>query len=222
METEALVARLGARAHDPRTATDEGQAAGGKGKPVPRVAARKAAAEQVAASEASLGFPLPALLRQLFMEVGNGGFGPGAGLLGLPIGEEAGGSEEASAVGRYAALRRRKVAALWPKGLLPLCDWGHGILSCVDCTWPEAPVVRVDPNMPKADEDARVPVAMRFDNAGLVQEACWVERGSLAEWLSLWAEGRSLFYLGYGAAEEDEDDDEGDEEEEDGEDGEEE
>ena len=211
METETLIARLGERAHDPKTATDEGQAAGGKGKPAPQVAARGATAELAAAAEAQLGFPLPALLRQIFLEVGNGGFGPGAGLFGLPV--HAGtGSEEASAVGRYAALRRRKVAALWPAGLLPLCDWGHGILSCVDCTRPDAPIVRVDPNMPKADEDTRIPAAMRFENAGLVKEACWVERGSLAEWLELWTEGRSLFYLGYGAADEEDDDDEEDEE----------
>lgn len=215
MEIEELIARLGERAHDPQRATDEGPAAGGKGKPAPRVAAPPATAAQAAAAEARLGFPLPALLRRLFLEVGNGGFGPGAGLLGLP-GAGADEGEGVSAAGRYAALRRRKVAALWPSGLLPLCDWGHGILSCADCTRPEAPVVRVDPNMPKADEDARIPAAMRFGNAGLVKEACWVERGSLAEWLTLWAEGRSLFYLGYGAADEDGEDDE--EDEEDGED----
>ncbi len=214
METETLIARLGERAHDPRTATDEGQAApGGKGKAAPRVAAPPATAEQAAAAEARLGFPLPALLRRIFLEVGNGGFGPGAGMFGLPVSADAGGNDESSAVGRYAALRRRKVAALWPAGLLPLCDWGHGILSCLDCTRPDAPVVRVDPNMPKADEDARIPAAMRFGNAGLVQEACWVERPSLAEWLALWAEGRSLFYLGYGAADDEEDDeDEGEDE----------
>ncbi len=35
------------------------------------------------AAEAELGFALPALLRRLYLEVENGGFGPGAGLLGV-------------------------------------------------------------------------------------------------------------------------------------------
>jgi hypothetical protein len=37
----------------------------------------------VEAAEAKLGFSLPPLLRQLYTEVGNGGFGPGYGLFGL-------------------------------------------------------------------------------------------------------------------------------------------
>src|SRR3974390_643146 len=37
----------------------------------------------VAAAEVQLGFPLPALLREIYLKVGNGGFGPGCGLVGL-------------------------------------------------------------------------------------------------------------------------------------------
>ena len=46
--------------------------------------------EQLQATEEVLGFPLPALLRALYAQVANGGFGPGYGLLGA-IG---GGNEE--------------------------------------------------------------------------------------------------------------------------------
>ncbi len=42
----------------------------------------KAGEEQVQATEAALGFPLPPLMRTLYAEVANGGFGPGAGISG--------------------------------------------------------------------------------------------------------------------------------------------
>lgn len=43
--------------------------------------------EQLQATEEALGFPLPALLRALYVQVANGGFGPGYGLLGAIGGE---------------------------------------------------------------------------------------------------------------------------------------
>ncbi len=42
----------------------------------------KAGEEQVQATEAALGFPLPPLMRTRYAEVANGGFGPGAGISG--------------------------------------------------------------------------------------------------------------------------------------------
>jgi hypothetical protein len=42
--------------------------------------------EQVQASQRRLGFSLPVPLRQVVMQVANGGFGPGYGLLGLESG----------------------------------------------------------------------------------------------------------------------------------------
>jgi len=41
-----------------------------------------ASEEQLAATEAVLGFPLPPSLHALYAEIANGGFGPGAGILG--------------------------------------------------------------------------------------------------------------------------------------------
>ena len=40
-----------------------------------------ASAGELAAAEAALGFCLPALLQAVYSQVGNGGFGPGRGLL---------------------------------------------------------------------------------------------------------------------------------------------
>lgn len=42
-----------------------------------------ASAEQVAEAEAALGFEIPAGLRQLYLDIANGGFGPGDGLYSL-------------------------------------------------------------------------------------------------------------------------------------------
>lgn len=42
-----------------------------------------ATAEQVQATEQTLGFPLPPLLRACYLQVSNGGFGPGDGVMGV-------------------------------------------------------------------------------------------------------------------------------------------
>lgn len=82
--------------------------------------------EELDAAEAELGFALPVLLRRLYSEVGNGGFGPGAGLLGVKGGyTDLDGRTLAES---YLALR----AQGWPMGVLPLCELGDGARSCVD------------------------------------------------------------------------------------------
>lgn len=93
----------------------------------------------IAAAEGSLGFALPALLRRIYAEVGNGGFGPGAGLLGL-----AGGHVDLDGkdlVGRYAELRRQ---GGWRAKALPTFDWGDAAWSCVDGSDPEGRILTAD------------------------------------------------------------------------------
>ena len=96
--------------------------------PLPAVASEA----QLAAAERQLGFELPPLLRRLYAEVANGGFGPGAGILGI--------------AGGWATDRRQTVEDLysemldaaqenrhwvWPGGLLPIVD-RSGAYACVD------------------------------------------------------------------------------------------
>ena len=146
-------------------------------------------AAEIEATEARLSFPLPALLRQIYAGIGLG-FGPGdSGLLPPP-------------------------PALLPGRLLPLCNWGSGIQSALDCAAPDAPVVRLDPNMPKADVPVRVPEVLHFARAAAVKPACWIESPSLAAWLTAWLDGEPLFYAAYRGAGDEEDD--MDDEEEDG------
>ncbi len=173
-----LIERLNERAHDPKRATDEGRG----------VAHPPVEETQIAQAEARLGFRLPELLRRLYLSVGNGGFGPGNGLFGVP---PVPGSDD-TIVGRYPNEKS------WPTGLLPLCDWGCGILSCLDCSRPEAPVIRLDPNMPLKDVPERVPAALHYAKAARVGIACWIESPSLEEWLTAWVDGGRLFYAAYG------------------------
>lgn len=85
-------------------------------------------------AERTLGFTLPALLGRVYTEVGNGGFGPGSGLLGLEGGYPQDGQVLTD---RYPVL----VAQGWRDGLLPLWDWGCAAWSCVDAVNPDGPIV---------------------------------------------------------------------------------
>jgi hypothetical protein len=81
--------------------------------------------EMIQVTEQQLGFSLHPLHRRLLETVGNGGFGPGDGLVGT-----ANGSLDVE--GRSLSELR---GALWPNTnvtLVPLCDWGDGIWSCID------------------------------------------------------------------------------------------
>ncbi len=142
---------------------------------------------QLDAAEARLKLRLPPLLRRFYIEIGSG-FGPGdAGLLPPP-------------------------SALLPGRMYPLCDWGSGIQSAWDPESLDAQIIRIDPNMPKADVPARVPAALHFDRADAVKAAAWTESSSFEQWLTDWLDGQPLFYAAYRGAEKDDDEDMDDEE----------
>ncbi len=125
-----------------------------------------AAQDEVERAEAALGLPLPEPLRDLYLLVGNGGFGPGYGLLGL----DGGATDDLgkTALGTYEAFMEPDPDAppgagpWWESASLPLCYWGCSVYTAVDCRTP----------------DARV---RGFD------EGVWVEDGRpLATWLENW------------------------------------
>ena len=126
-------------------------------------------------AEATLGFTLPPLLRELYTTVGNGGFGPGA--IGL-----AGGVADSSGLHlpelylRYSAADPEAPEEVWPAGLVPLLEDGCGSYGCIDCTGPEALVVGFDPSA--YNPDAGTPWS----------EAFIAEGQSLAEMIEEWLE----------------------------------
>jgi hypothetical protein len=107
-----------------------------------------ATTEQIAATEQRLGHKLPPLLAQVYREIGNGGFGPGYGMLGI-VGGTVDLGDGNTAIDLYEMFRTsdpEDPAWTWPAGLLPVCDWGCAIRSCIDCTSSDGPVITFDPN----------------------------------------------------------------------------
>lgn len=124
-------------------------------------------------AEKTLGFPLPAILRRMYLEIGNGGFGPGYGLSPLRK-KGVGQAFEESIVSLYVLYRTDDPECpqwKWPEGMLPLCHWGDGIRSCVDCLHDPFPVYRTDPEALSDGE----PNGMK------------VERPSIYDWLQVMA-----------------------------------
>jgi len=203
-EYDDLIQRIQGRAHDPRSATDMGPGRDALERTrgvstssrvrrvltqiyhsVSRATATPTAnppvtPKELEAAERVLGFSLPPLLRTLYLQVGNGGFGPGYGLLRLNRRNPRNQFEE-SAVSLYQVFSGGDPEYpewRWPAGLLPICDWGCALRSCVDCTGDRAPVLRVDPEaLADGDQDAFQP-----------------EADSLYDWLEAWVEDRVSFW----------------------------
>jgi hypothetical protein len=88
----------------------------------------------VAEAESELGGELPSVVRRAYREIADGGFGPGAGLLGI-----------AAALGAYRELRREPPGprgSKWPAGLLPIVAMGPGY-DCLEV--PSGRIVGWDP-----------------------------------------------------------------------------
>jgi hypothetical protein len=91
--------------------------------PAPRGSLRQASVGEVQAAEAALGVALPPLLGRLYVEVGDGGFGPGRGLLSLE-----------ALVGETRELRKGDVlprGRSWPGSLIQLVERDPGWF-CLD------------------------------------------------------------------------------------------
>ncbi len=93
---------------------------------------------QVSRTEKVLGFPLPPVLRRLYLEVGNGGFGP---LWGIPGAEGGFRTDEGDLLymNRYNYLQGTEddpVEGDFPQ-LMWFFNWGHTAWSGIDCRTPE-------------------------------------------------------------------------------------
>jgi hypothetical protein len=134
----------------------------------------------ISRAERALGRALPVLLRDVYRHVGNGGFGPGYGL--LPLLPERDAFPDESLVGLYQTFLSddsRDVSWSWPEQLLPFCDWGGAIRACVDCSTEDAAVVTFDPNVRGPGEPTASALA--------------VTHASLHGWLADWAAGVDIW-----------------------------
>jgi hypothetical protein len=154
---DQLIAEVRNRAQDPTTRTDYHSQ---RHRELPPPATREA----IGTAEARIGFALHPLHRRLLEEVGDGSFGPGDGIIGL-------GDGGVDAHGR-SLVELRDV--LWldedtplPAAIVPLCDWGDAIWSCVD---------------------SRTGHVLTLDESGLTDTG-----QTLHSWLGDWVSGVSLF-----------------------------
>lgn len=140
---DELIARIKSRIADPLRAVDAATWVS----PLPTVAPLATAAE-VDAAEVALGFALPVLLRRLYMEVGNGGFGPKYGLEGVPtIPEVPGAPNIVVLYDMYCSGPPAEYPLhVWPRGVVPLISGGCLYMECVDFLCPPYPVTLFDGN----------------------------------------------------------------------------
>lgn len=138
---DELVARIKARIANPLLAVDAATWVC----PMPTIAPPASAAD-VDAAEVALGFAIPRLLRRLYTEVGNGGFGPGYGLEGVPTCVSVPGSADIIVLYEMYCCEPppEYPAHVWPRGLVPLISGGCLSIECVDFLNPPNAVVKYD------------------------------------------------------------------------------
>lgn len=103
-----------------------------------------AAPAEIALAESRLGFALPSLLRRIYEEGADGGFGPAHGL--FPLRSDWVHADEAESL-----VEVRDKLALGPPHLLPICDWGCASWSCLDCRTEDGAIVTLCGEHPLAD-----------------------------------------------------------------------
>ena len=123
--------------------------------------------------EKELRFLLPDTLKELYLEVGNGGFGPGYGVMGIPGGfTDDQGNDILSLYNSYRESDPEDPSWLWPEGLVPICHWGCVIYSCVHC---------LEENMPVYNADIGV-----IGNDDPVESILKLDKPSFDEWVMSW------------------------------------
>lgn len=143
MDNQNLIMRIQQRAHDPKQATD---AVG----PCSGVANPPITLKQLIEAEAELGLPLPEFLRQLYLQVGNGGFGPANGLIALRGGSTIDGLDLVDLYVKLAVKGPPPPYYPWPKHFLIIADWGCIIWTLLN--WQNGAVYRFNGDRYNADE----------------------------------------------------------------------
>lgn len=168
-----LIAAVRRRAENTATRTDQSVLSPTKIAPVvPEL--------EIARVESRLGLRIPGVLRLVYSTVGNGGFGPGYGLMGLPGGFTDDRGNSAVQLYEFFRLPSPKDSTWqWPAGVVPICHWGCAIYSCIDCSTDAGRVLIWDPNV--RDRGTPVEAGLRSGHR------------SVAEWFGAWAAGMNIW-----------------------------
>lgn len=102
--------------------------------------------DAVLEAEAAIGFPIPSILRRLYLEVANGGFGPRFSVIGVRGHDYLTGGYYADIVEGYGDGPEEEEDAVWLAGKVWLLDWGCAIWSLGDFDTPEGMMWGWDPN----------------------------------------------------------------------------
>jgi hypothetical protein len=135
MQDTELIEIIRRKAADPATRTDMARVP-------PRPLPSPASAEAITSTERILGHALHPLHRRLLREIGNGGFGPGGGLFGVPGGHMD--DDGRSMLELRDRLGNDEEHPQLPRGVLPLCDIGCGTWMCIDSLAEDGCVLVVD------------------------------------------------------------------------------
>jgi hypothetical protein len=148
--------------------------------PAERALPAPATTDQVAAAERRFGVALPPLLRRLYLEVANGGFGPGPGLLGVSGGwRSIKGRSMEQLYDEMLEAREENRRWIWPPALIPIVDY-DGPFAAIDASTPEGRVVEFD--FEELDGEGR---------DGGWSSAFQEQAVSLEAWLQAWVGSRA-------------------------------
>jgi hypothetical protein len=137
----------------------------------------------MAEAEAVLRQTIPPLLRDAYLHVGDGIFGPGHGLLPLFANKANPCETVVQLYSAFTTADRDDPDWAWPPNLLPFCDWGCAIRSCVDSSSPDGAVVTFDPGARGPGQ----PMSMSLAHT----------HTSLRQWFSDWLSGVDLWKVMY-------------------------
>jgi hypothetical protein len=143
-EDQQLIDRIKKRVYrDPQRATTMAENYGSLSDYYPPVTY-----DQIEAAEKAIGFPLPALIRELYVQVGNGGFGPGYGITGLENGFDIYGETlvRATLLNREYREKAPEYDEVWDweDSYLMYGYWGCNVTTVVDCSPLILPIYCVD------------------------------------------------------------------------------
>lgn len=173
---QVLIRKLQQRNADRTTATDGGMHSPQAFAPITQ--------KDLRSVEETLGFELPEFVRSLYLNVGNGGFGPEYGIVGTKNGAKLDGCTLETCYENMLTLESETPVWRWPRRLLPLANFGCGMWSCVDCEYKRLPMLLWDPNNLDSELDA-ANAQLNWGNS------FWDQGSTIKSWLHSWLTEKS-------------------------------